>query len=167
MMDDGYNLKKINSIKDVLLQRDQTLAVAESVTAGQLQVAFSLADNATQFFQGGITVYNLGQKARHLHIEPIQAENDNCVSEKVSLQMAVRVCEMFSSDWGIAITGYASPVPELGIEKLYACYAICFRGECIVNDTVSTRQGHPLSVRTFFTNHVLDQLYNICIQQEV
>ena len=25
MMDDGYNLKKINSIKDVLLQRDQTL----------------------------------------------------------------------------------------------------------------------------------------------
>lgn len=167
MIDEGYDLKKINSIKDILLQREQTLAVAESVTAGQLQVAFSLADNARQFFQGGITVYNLGQKCRHLHIEPIHAESSNCVSERVARQMAEQVSSLFSSDWGIAITGYATPAPELGIEQLFACYAISFKGECIVNDTVTCKQGHPLVVRAFFTNHLVEELYDICIRQEV
>lgn len=50
----------LKSIQKQLVNRKETLAVVESVTAGSLQAAFSLAENATEFFQGGLTVYNIG-----------------------------------------------------------------------------------------------------------
>ena len=107
----GYDDKIIEDIKNLLIRRGQTIAVAESLTSGHLQVALASAQNASKFFQGGITAYNLGQKARHLKIEPIHAENCNCVSEKVASQMALNVVDLFSTDWSIGITGYAAPVP--------------------------------------------------------
>ena len=48
-----YDEQVIQSIMKILLQRRQTIAVAESVTAGHLQVALASAENASQFFQGG------------------------------------------------------------------------------------------------------------------
>src|SRR5688500_4156368 len=110
-----YNIKQIAAIKDYMLTHHQTLAVAESVTSGHLQAAISLANGATEFFQGGITAYNLGQKSRHLKIEPISASACNCVSEKITEEMAIHALELFSSDWALATTGYAAPIPELGI----------------------------------------------------
>ena len=78
-------------------------------------------------FQGGLTVYNLGQKCRHLGVNPIQALECNCVSDKVAVEMAISVCKLFTSDWGIAITGYSTPVPESD-NKLFAYFAIAFQG---------------------------------------
>lgn len=57
-----YDEDIVNDIKDLLADRKETLSVAESVTAGHLQAAFSSALEATKFFQGGITAYNAGQK---------------------------------------------------------------------------------------------------------
>lgn len=75
-----YPFDEINTIKDRLLCLRQTVAVGESVTSGHLQAALSLGENARQYYQGGLTAYNLGQKARHLLVEPIQALECNCVS---------------------------------------------------------------------------------------
>jgi nicotinamide-nucleotide amidase len=60
----------IQSIGNILIERQQTVAVAESVTSGHIQSTLSTAADAARFFQGGITTYNLGQKSRHLHVEP-------------------------------------------------------------------------------------------------
>lgn len=111
-----------------MLEHKETLAVAESVTSGLLQAAFSLAEEATSFYQGGITAYNLGQKSRHLKIDPIYAEACNCVSERTAIEMANHVCELFSSTWGIGITGYAAPIPELGVKTLHAYFAFSYSG---------------------------------------
>ena len=78
-----YDENIINNIKDLLAKEKLTLSVAESVTAGHLQAAFSSATLASDFFQGGITAYNAGQKTKHLNIEPIAALEDDCVTEKV------------------------------------------------------------------------------------
>lgn len=164
MVDYGYDIDTINSISALLQKKQETLAVAESVTAGQLQIAFSLADGATQFFQGGITTYNIGQKARHLLIDPIHAGNCNCVSEKVAAQMAVQVANMFTADWGIAITGYASPVPEEGILELFAHYAIYYRNTCVKCERINASQEDVIIVRTNFTNTVLQRLHEACRQ---
>ncbi|MEO5601480.1 MAG: nicotinamide-nucleotide amidohydrolase family protein [Cyclobacteriaceae bacterium] len=107
-----YNIKALEILKNYLVTRNQTISVAESVTSGHLQAALSLANQATAFFHGGITAYNLGQKARHLSVNPIHALGCNCVSEKVAEEMAINVRRLFSSDWSIGITGYAAPVPE-------------------------------------------------------
>ena len=155
-----YDENVINEVKDILLTREQTLSVAESVTAGYLQAAIASAENAAKFFQGGITVYNLGQKARHLLIEPIHAEQCNCVSEKIAMQMATEVSQMFTSDWAIAITGYAAPVPELSIHKLFAFYAISFRKKILEVKEIEAVTEHPMKVQLFYVNNILKNFLN-------
>lgn len=161
----GYDLVLPDRARDLLLEKKQTVAVAESVTAGHLQVAFSMAENAMDFFQGGITVYNLGQKTKHLHVEPIHAIAYNCVSEKIAAEMAQHVTRLFLSDWGIAITGYASPVPEKNIHQLFACYAICYRGKEMARQTVNVENYSPLKVRLFYTRHVLKHFEGLLAEQ--
>ncbi len=75
----------LNSIKEILANRKETLAVAESVTCGILQTAFGSAIDASLFFQGGITGVHLGLEERHLHINSIHAEGCDCVSDTVAI----------------------------------------------------------------------------------
>ena len=156
-----YDDKIIEEIKDLFIGRGQTIAVAESLTSGHLQVALASAENASKFFQGGITAYNLGQKARHLKIEPIHAENCNCVSEKVASQMALNVIDLFSTDWSIGITGYAAPVPECSVETPFAYYAICFRDQVLRINKIESEEKNPMKVQINFVNTVLGDLLQI------
>ncbi|RAV98714.1 CinA family protein [Pseudochryseolinea flava] len=150
-----YDAKVISGIKNTLIKRGETIAVAESVTAGHLQAAISQADFAKDFFQGGITVYNIGQKSRHLWIDPIRGEACNCVSAEIAGQMATGACKLFSCDWGISITGYAAPVPELGIEKLFAFYAVAFRGDVKEVKRIKSSGLSPVDTQVDYTNAVL------------
>lgn len=127
--------RSIDELKDALVQKKQTIAVAESVTSGVLQGVISAATEASMFFQGGITTYNIGQKVLHLGIEPIHAEQCNCVSQQTASQMALGVAEMFRSHWGIGITGYASPVPESD-NQLFAYCAISFEGAVVHEEKI-------------------------------
>jgi nicotinamide-nucleotide amidase len=158
-MDQPYDTTTIEKIKDRLLARHETIAVAESVTAGHLQAAISLATNASYFFQGGITTYNLGQKCRHLNIEPTQAELCNCVSQSIATAMAREVTSSFLSNWGIAITGYAAPVPELSVEQLFAYYAICYKNKLKEGRIIRIRgKLPPLEAQLHYANKVLERL---------
>ncbi len=153
----------VNSIKDILLKRKETLSVGESVTSGLVQAALSQATDALQFYQGGITAYNVGQKYRHLNIEPIHALSCNCVSEKVARDMAVNSCQLFNSDWGIGITGYASPVPEAGHE-VFAWYAVAYRDKIISGDKLLPEKDHPFRVQLYYMRAVL-QAVKACLQE--
>lgn len=156
---DPLQLKKnVEPIRDRILARKETIAVAESVTSGLLQVAFSMAPDAEKFYQGGITAYNIGQKVRHLKTEPIHAMECNCVSLKVSAEMATHVCDLFNSDWGIGITGYVTPVPE-SENKVFAYFAICYRGRIVVAKSITPKKGNPFAIQVFYANEVLKELY--------
>lgn len=152
------NLKLIDKVSDLLVKKKNTIAIAESVTSGRIQAAFSLAKDAITFFQGGITVYNIGQKCRHLLVEPTHAIESNCVSKKISDQMALQVIQMFSSDYGIGITGYASPVPEQNIKKIFAFISIAKNGKIILSKKVNAETGEPQAVQQFYTEHVFKLL---------
>ncbi len=134
-----YDEQTINSIKDWLTEHKRTLSVAESVTAGHLQAAFSSALEASQFFQGGITAYNAGQKCRHLNIEPIAGLENDCVSEQVACEMALNANKLFISHYGIAITGYASKMPEKGLNDLFAFFAIAENNKVLLCKKITTR----------------------------
>lgn len=123
----------LTPIRDRLIHEQETIAVAESVTSGLLQFMLSQVEESSRFYEGGITVYNLQQKIRQLAVDPVHARQTNCVSEKIAEQMARHVVRLFRSNWGIGITGYASPVPE-GDNRVYAYLAIahgkdiCYKG---------------------------------------
>ncbi len=152
-----YDQSAIQTIRDCLLNTQKSIAVAESVTCGLLQAAIGSAQDASMYFQGGITAYNLAQKYKHLMVEPIQAEACNCVSEEVACEMALHVCSMFGSDYGIGITGYAVPAPESGNE-LFAYYAVYYEGKQLLSKRLEITKANPLQVQLYYINQVLQDL---------
>ncbi len=152
-----FNKEVLQKIEAALLKKEHTIAVAESVTSGLLQAAFSTAKDAMQFFHGGITTYNLGQKARHLNINAIHAFNCNCVSQKMAEDMARSVCELFSSDWGIGVTGYAAPVPESD-NKTFAYFSIVQHKEVKLTQKIDLKDEDSFKTQLHYVENILLQL---------
>lgn len=151
---EGLSARMLRSIRASLLKRKETVSVAESVTSGLLQSAFAAIPDASLFFQGGLTAYNLGQKAKHLAIEPIHAEKVNCVSLQVAGQMATGVVRLFSSDWSISITGYATPVPE-SEQKLFAFFSIVHGEKILQRGKIIPKDQHPENVLAYYVATVM------------
>ena len=100
----------MNELKNLMLRAPRvTLAVAESVTCGQVQARVGAISGASEFFLGGITAYTLDEKVRHLGVERATAAAVNSVSAAVAEQMARGACRLFGSDLALATTGYAEP----------------------------------------------------------
>lgn len=150
------DLKKINKLAELLMAKHRTIAVAESVTSGRLQHIFSLAKNATQFFEGGITVYNLSQKALQLDVDPVHAMSCNCVSPQVAGEMAKAVTRLFKCDAGIAITGYAAKVPELNVDELFAYCAVCVDGHIIASVKLTSTKKKMEKVQGDYVSQILE-----------
>jgi PncC family amidohydrolase len=151
-----FNEKSIEAIRDELIRREQKVSVAESVTSGLLQAALASADTALKFFEGGITAYNIDQKVKHLHIDRQKGEECNCVSEETAAEMATGACRLFGTDWGIAVTGYATTVPESGF-KLFAFYAICRGNEVCEARRLDLQNKKPLEAQLSYANTILDR----------
>jgi nicotinamide-nucleotide amidase len=152
-----FNKSLLKEIGERFLVRKETIATAESVTSGLMQFAISNIPDASTFFQGGITAYNLEQKVKHLHVERDHAAAVNCVSEEVANEMALETCKIFDSNWGIGITGYASPVPESD-GKLFAHYAIAYNNKILYCDKIESYETDPALVRLYYVNTVIEIL---------
>lgn len=118
----------MNELKALLLRKPRlTLAVAESLTCGQVQARVGTVSGASDYFLGGITAYTLEQKVRHLGVNRSAAQRVNSVSADVAQQMARGVCELFGSDLGLATTGYAEPSPRDEVADPFAWWALAHR----------------------------------------
>jgi len=112
-------------LKELLLRPPRmTLAVAESMTCGQVQARIGAISGASEFFLGGLTAYSPGQKARHLGVDPAVAAAVNGVSAAVAEQMARGACALFGSDLALATTGYAEPSAEWRADSPFAWWAL-------------------------------------------
>lgn len=153
------DLKEFNKLMSAeLRRRGETVSVAESVTAGLLQNAFSLMPLAENFFEGGITAYTLQQKMSLLGIDRDEAKMVNCVSRNIAEAMALNVAELFKTDWSVATTGYATAVPESGGE-LYAFFAVTYHGKIIYSGKIDAGEKLEASeAQKFYTAGVLDCL---------
>ncbi|WP_333577517.1 CinA family protein [Sphingobacterium sp.] len=122
-----------------LLDR-KTVATAESVTAGQLQFMLSQIENAAVNFKGGITAYTLEEKVNLLGIDEDEATASDGVSSQIAEDMALRASHLFNADFGIGVTGYATPVEESHF-KLYAYFAISYKMQIIVSEKIELNKN--------------------------
>lgn len=106
----------------------RTLAVAESLTAGQIQSRIGLISGASNFFRGGITAYTIDAKVSQLGVNRKLAEDCNAVSPKVAEQMAKGAATKLGAGIGVATTGYAEPDSANGIKHPFAFWAIAQKG---------------------------------------
>ena len=131
----------MDAIKQFCFDHDISVAVAESVSSGCLQLLFSSEAQAGLFFEGGITTYSCRQKARHLGIPQEICDPCNGVAMEISQRMALAVCDVFNAKLGLSLTGYASPIPEQQIYDLFAFGTVALDGKVIFSDKlVSTKQ---------------------------
>ncbi|MBO9204351.1 MULTISPECIES: CinA family protein [Niastella] len=155
-----FDKNQLIRIGKYLKRKKETIAVAESVTAGLLQYAFSNIPDATDFYQGGLTAYNVAQKFKHLQVEPIHAMAVNCVSPSVAEQMALQVCRIFGAHWGIGITGYATPVPESD-NKQFAYFAITYKEKILLKGMLRSNDKNPPEAQLHYTQAVLQKLATV------
>lgn len=126
-------------LKGLMLRAPRlTLAVAESLTAGNVQARVASVSGASEYFLGGLTAYSLDEKVRHLGVARAAAKKVNCVSADVAEQMACGVCKLFGSDVGVGTTGYAEPNAKLKIVQPFAWWAVAHRGR---GEKFSVRHG--------------------------
>jgi nicotinamide-nucleotide amidase len=119
---------RMKDLKELMLRKPPlTLAAAESITCGRVQARVGAISGASNFFLGGITAYTLDEKVRHLGVDRAAARRVNSVSDAVAEQMARGVCALFSSDLGVATTGYAESSPDDGVIDPFAWWALAHR----------------------------------------
>lgn len=151
--------KNLALVSQLFIKNHITVAVAESCTSGMIQLTLSQAPDAMSFFQGGITVYNAGQKAMHLDVNPIMAEACDSVSKEIAEQMSLSAAGKFNAEAGIAITGYAQPVPEKGITNCYAYIAVSKKGKIIVSKRIKGEAEKTLSEnQKLYTQKIMGEL---------
>jgi len=96
-------------VGELLLQRGQTLAVAESCTGGLLGQLVTGIPGSSRYFVGGIVAYDNRIKEQLLRVDPETLRQHGAVSEPVAAQMALGAKQVLGSDWALSITGIAGP----------------------------------------------------------
>jgi len=92
-----------------LLERDETVACAESLTGGSLAVVLTAAPGSSATVRGGVVSY-----ATEVKRELLGVTADMVVSGECAEQMAEGVRSRLGATWGVSTTGVAGPDTQEG-----------------------------------------------------
>ncbi|MDB5278593.1 MAG: CinA family protein [Ferruginibacter sp.] len=76
----------------------------------------------------------------------------------VASQLALGAAKTFSSDWGIGVTGYASPLPGHDMNPLHALFAISYKNNIVKADKITAVGEESLNVQLIYVNSILKGL---------
>ena len=96
-------------VLEQLRRRGETLAVAESCTAGGLGAALAAVPGASDVFRGGVIAYANAVKQELLGVPAALLDSHGAVSDPVALAMAEGARRVTGASWAIAVTGIAGP----------------------------------------------------------
>jgi nicotinamide-nucleotide amidase len=96
-------------IQERMLAAGQTLAVAESCTAGMLGARFTDEAGSSGFFRGGFLVYADEVKRDQLGVSEDILKQHGAVSEQVVRAMASGCREKMGTDFALAVSGISGP----------------------------------------------------------
>jgi nicotinamide-nucleotide amidase len=99
----------------VLRARNQTVAVAESLTAGLLSAALTDTPGASSTFRGGLVVYATDLKASLAGVPGPLLDAQGPVSPDVAAALAAGTRTRLGATWGLAVTGVAGPDEQDGV----------------------------------------------------
>jgi nicotinamide-nucleotide amidase len=98
-----------------LIERGETLAVAESLTGGLLAATIVDVPGASAAFRGGLIVYATDLKATLAGVDADLLAARGPVDPDVVLALAAGARARCGADWGLATTGVAGPTPQDGV----------------------------------------------------
>jgi len=89
----------------------QTIAVAESSTAGLISACLVAVAGASSYYQGGSVIYTLESRRELLRISRADVAGLDPMTEAMVERFAVKAREQLAATWGIAELGIAGPTP--------------------------------------------------------
>ncbi|MFH8473841.1 CinA family protein [Streptomyces sp. NPDC018000] len=101
-------------VLELLVERGETLAVAESLTGGLVAAELTAVPGASNSFRGSVTAYATPLKRELLGVDGVLLAERGAVDPDVARQMATGVRRVLGADWGMATTGVAGPEPQDG-----------------------------------------------------
>jgi nicotinamide-nucleotide amidase len=132
-------------IVKLLVQRNQTVAVAESCTGGLLANRITNVPGASEVFLAGYVCYANQAKINMLNIDPQLIEKHGAVSEQVARALAEHARACAGSDYALATTGVAGPSggsPEKPVGTIYITLAAS-------SETIAKKFFFPTDRETF------------------
>ena len=92
-----------------LIERKQTIAIAESSTGGLISAALLSVPGASAYFLGGGVVYTRDARRILMDISDEAMKGLRSASEPYAQLLASQVRMRFATDWGLSETGATGP----------------------------------------------------------
>jgi nicotinamide-nucleotide amidase len=92
-----------------LIERRQTIAVAESSTGGLISAALLAVPGASAYFLGGAVVYTRDARRILADIPDDAMKGIRSASEPYAKLLASQIRSRFATDWGLSETGATGP----------------------------------------------------------
>jgi len=96
-------------VGQLLLERQRTLALAESCTGGLISHRMTRIAGSSAYYLGGATTYSNNSKIKFLGVSPVALEKYGAVSRETALDMSRGIRERTGADFGLSVTGIAGP----------------------------------------------------------
>ena len=93
----------------LVVQRDESLSAAESLTGGGIARRITSVPGASRYFRGAAVVYSDESKKALLGVGSKTLQTHGAVSRETAVEMARGARRLFGSTWAISSTGYAGP----------------------------------------------------------
>jgi PncC family amidohydrolase len=140
-----------------LVERRETVAVAESSAGGLISAALLAVPGASAYFLGGSVVYTRAARRALLRIPDEAVEGIRSSTEAYALLAARAVRELLGATWGLAETGATGPTGNrYGDAAGHVCLAIA--GPVERAATLETGHGNREKNMSTFARAALDLL---------
>jgi len=108
-----------------LIERRQTIAVAESSTGGLISAALLSVPGASAYFLGGGVIYTRDARRILMDIPDEAMKGIRSASEPYATLLASQIRQRFSTDWGLSETGATGPTGNrYGDAAGHSCMAV-------------------------------------------
>src|ERR1700732_3192332 len=112
-------------IAATLIERRQTIAVAESSTGGLISAALLAVPGASAYFLGSAVVYTRDARRILMDIPDEAMKGIRSASEPYAKLLAGQIRRRFSTDWGLSETGATGPTgTRYGDAAGHSCMAV-------------------------------------------
>jgi nicotinamide-nucleotide amidase len=145
------------AVIELLAARGETVAVAESMTGGDLGARLSATPGSSRAFVGGAIVYTMAAKEAALGVDDHLLKTVGPVSREVAEALARGAQERFGATYAIGITGNAGPTADVDGKPVGLAYiSVATPGG--VHTTEQKYRGLRQDIRHRATQQALTQL---------
>lgn len=161
-MDADANRELAGTLGEILRERDEMVAVAESSTGGLLGSTLTDVPGSSAYFERGVVSYSNESKVELLDVDPETIDEQGAVSQATAREMAVGVRALAGTEWGVSTTGIAGPGGGTSRNPVGTIYVgVASPTTASVRDVIVVHErfdGDRLANKTAFVSHALRSL---------